>query len=305
MKGTNYKLKLIIQIPCYNEEENLIKTIKDLPKKLDGIDKIEYLVINDGSTDNTKQIAISQNVDYIVDIYPNKGLANAFMTGINKSLEYGADIIVNIDGDYQYSGKDIPKLIEPILSKRADMVIGEREINKFSLGKRILQKVGSFVVRTVSKAKVPDAPSGFRAYTREMAMKLNVYNQFTYTLETIIQAGTNKDKIETVKIHSYPDTRKSRLFKNIPEYIIKSVVNILKAIFIYKPIKGFAYISLFSFCIAIILFAVLKLNNILPYIFLIIGVQFFIASLQSISMEANRKILEKLQYQMKEEKYKK
>lgn len=226
------------------------------------------------------------------------------MTGINKSLEYGADIIVNIDGDYQYSGKDIPKLIEPILSKRADMVIGEREINKFSLGKRILQKVGSFVVRTVSKAKVPDAPSGFRAYTREMAMKLNVYNQFTYTLETIIQAGTNKDKIETVKIHSYPDTRKSRLFKNIPEYIIKSVVNILKAIFIYKPIKGFAYISLFSFCIAIILFAVLKLNNILPYIFLIIGVQFFIASLQSISMEANRKILEKLQYQMKEEKYK-
>ena len=297
-------MKLIIQIPCYNEEENLAKTIEDLPQKIDGIDKIEYLVINDGSTDKTREIALSKKVDYIVDIYPNKGLANAFMTGINKSLEYGADIIVNIDGDYQYSGKDIPKLIEPILLKKAEMVIGEREINKFSFGKRILQKLGSFVVRIVSKTKVPDAPSGFRAYTREMAMQLNVYNQFTYTLETIIQAGTNKNKIETVKIHSYPDTRKSRLFKNIPEYIIKSIANMLKAIFIYKPIRAFGYISVFSFLIAIILFIILKFRNIFPYMFLIIGVQFLIASLQSIAILSNRKILEKIQYQMKEEKYK-
>lgn len=298
-------MKLIIQIPCYNEEENLAKTIEELPKEIKGIDKIEYMVINDGSTDKTKEIAKAKEVDYIVDIYPNKGLANAFMTGIENSLKNGADIIVNIDGDHQYSGKDIPKLIEPILLKKAEMVIGEREIEKFSFGKRLLQKLGSFVVRKVSKTKVPDAPSGFRAYTREVAMNLNVYNQFTYTLETIIQAGTNKTKIQTVKIHSYPDTRKSRLFKNIPEYIMKSIANMVKAIFIYKPIKAFAYLSICSFVIAILLLVILGLKNIIPYIFILIGVQLCIASLQSISVQSNRKILENIQYQIKKEKYKK
>lgn len=154
-------MKLIIQIPCYNEEKNLEQTIEELPKEIKGIDKIEYMVINDGSTDKTIEIAKSKNVDYIVDIYPNKGLANAFMKGIETSLEKGADIIVNIDGDHQYSGKDIPKLIEPILDQKAEIVIGEREIQKFSFGKRLLQKIGSFIVRVVSKTKVPDAPSRF------------------------------------------------------------------------------------------------------------------------------------------------
>lgn len=298
-------MKLIIQIPCYNEEENLAKTIEELPKEIDGIDEIEYVVINDGSTDKTRKIAIEKNVNYLVDIYPNKGLANAFMKGIETSLEKGADIIVNIDGDHQYSGKDIPKLIEPILLKKAEMVIGEREIDKFSFGKRILQKLGSFVVRIVSKTKVPDAPSGFRAYTREMAMHLNVYNQFTYTLETIIQAGTNKNKIETVKIHSFPDTRKSRLFKSIPEYIRKSIINMIKAIFIYKPVKAFSYLSVCAFLISIILFIIFKFEHIYPYILFLIGIQFLIASIQSIAIEANRKMLENMQYQMKKEKYNK
>ena len=296
-------MKLIIQIPCYNEEENLEKVIDELPKQIEGIDVIEYMIINDGSTDRTKEIAKSKNVNYIIDIFPNKGLANAFLTGIDEALKNGADIIVNIDGDHQYSGKDIPSLIKPIIDKKADMVIGEREIEKFSPTKRFLQKFGSLCVRIVSKTKVPDAPSGFRAYSREYAFKLNVYNEFTYTLETIIQAGANKTKIQTVKIHSLPNTRKSRLFKSIPEYIYKSSANILKAIFIYKPIKIWGVASFLSLIIAIILFVTLGIKSILPYIFIICSVEFGIASMQSISIQANRKLLEKIQYEVKKSKY--
>ena len=296
-------MKLIIQIPCYNEEENLEKTIKDLPTEIEGIEKIEYMVINDGSTDNTKNIAIENKIDYIVDVFPNKGLANAFMTGIDESLKNGADIIVNIDGDHQYSGQDIPKLIEPILNGKADIVIGERQIEKFSPTKRFFQHFGSWGVRIISKTKVPDAPSGFRAYSREYALKLNVYNQFTYTLETIIQAGSDKAKIETIKIKSYPNTRKSRLFKNIPQYMYKSLANVVKAVFIYKPIKIWGVISIISFLIGVLMLICNGLNKILPYAFIIMSAQFTIASLQSISIQANRKQLEKIQYYIKKERY--
>lgn len=296
-------MKLIIQIPCYNEEENLEKTIKDLPTEIEGIEKIEYMVINDGSTDNTKNIAIENKIDYIVDVFPNKGLANAFMTGIDESLKNGADIIVNIDGDHQYSGQDIPKLIEPILNGKADIVIGERQIEKFSPIKRFFQHFGSWGVRIISKTKVPDAPSGFRAYSREYALKLNVYNQFTYTLETIIQAGSDKAKIETIKIKSYPNTRKSRLFKNIPQYMYKSLANVVKAVFIYKPIKIWGVISIISFLIGVLMLICNGLNKILPYAFIIMSAQFAIASLQSISIQANRKQLEKIQYYIKKERY--
>lgn len=296
-------MKLIIQIPCYNEEENLEKTIKDLPTEIEGIEKIEYMVINDGSTDNTKNIAIENKIDYIVDVFPNKGLANAFMTGIDESLKNGADIIVNIDGDHQYSGQDIPKLIEPILNGKADIVIGERQIEKFSPTKRFFQHFGSWGVRIISKTKVPDAPSGFRAYSREYALKLNVYNQFTYTLETIIQAGSDKAKIETIKIKSYPNTRKSRLFKNIPQYMYKSLANVVKAVFIYKPIKIWGVISIISFLIGVLMLICNGLNKILPYAFIIMSAQFAIASLQSISIQANRKQLEKIQYYIKKERY--
>ncbi|MBR1540339.1 MAG: glycosyltransferase family 2 protein [Clostridia bacterium] len=296
-------MKLIIQIPCYNEEENLAKVIDELPTKIDGIEKIEYMVINDGSTDKTREIAIEKKVNYIVDIFPNKGLANTFMTGIDECLKNGADIIVNIDGDHQYSGKDIPKLIEPIINGHADIVIGERQIEKFSPVKRFLQKLGSFFVRLLSKTKVPDAPSGFRAYSREYALKLNVYNQFTYTLETIIQAGSNKEKIETIKIESFPNTRKSRLFKNIPQYIYKSTSNVIKALFIYKPIRIWAIASFIAFILAILSFMFLGTNAILPYACSIVTIQFAIASMQSISIQANRKQLEKLQYYIKKERF--
>ena len=298
-------MKLIIQIPCYNEEENLEKVIDELPNKINGIDKIEYIVINDGSTDRTKEIAINKKVNYIVDIFPNKGLANSFMTGIDKCLKNGADIIVNIDGDHQYSGKDIPKLIEPIINGKADMVIGERQIEKFSPIKRFFQRFGSFCIRLLSKTKVPDAPSGFRAYSREYAMKLNVYNEFTYTLETIIQAGSYRAKIENVKIESFPNTRKSRLFKHIPEYIYKSMANVIKALFIYKPIKLWAFVSFISLICAIFCFKLLGIDAILPYVFIIATIQFAIASMQSISIVANRKQLEKIQYYLKKERYEK
>lgn len=298
-------MKLIIQIPCYNEEKNLEKTIKDLPQKIEGIDTIEYMVVNDGSTDKTKQIAIDNNVNYIIDIFPNKGLANTFMTGIDECLKNAADIIVNIDGDYQYSGKDIPRLIKPILEGKADMVIGERQIDKFSFVKKCLQKIGSGVVRILSRTDVPDAPSGFRAYSREYALKLNVYNQFTYTLETIIQAGSDKAKIESIKIESFPNTRKSRLFKNIPQYIYKSMANVIKALFIYKPIKIWGIISAILFLIAILMFLCDGVNEIWACAFIIMAMQFAIASFQSIAIQANRKQLEKIQYYIKKERFEK
>ena len=296
-------MKLIIQIPCYNEEKNLKRVIDDLPKKIKGIDQIECLVINDGSTDSTREIALKNNVNYIIDVFPNKGLANAFITGIDECLKRGADVIVNIDGDYQYSGKDIPNLIKPIINGQADIVIGERQIEKFSPIKRLLQRLGSFFVRVVSKTKIPDAPSGFRAYSREYAYKINVYNQFTYTLETIIQAGSNKEKIETIKINSFPNTRKSRLFKNIPQYIYKSSANIIKALFIYKPIKMWALMSFLSFIITVLGFFFLDKNAILPYIGIIATIQFAITSMVSITIQANRKQLEKIQYYIKKERF--
>ena len=234
-------MKLIIQIPCYNEEENLAKTINNLPKKIKGIDEIEYLLISDGSTDKSVEIAKKNGVHHILDFKVNRGLAKTFMSGIKEALSLGADIIVNIDGDNQYCGADIAKLVKPILDSKADMVIGERQIEKFSFIKRVLQRLGSFVVRKISHTDVKDAPSGFRAYTRECAMKLNIYNNFTYTLETIVQMGRCNQRIENVKIRSNITTRKSRLFKNSLEYILKSMINVLKAFFIYMPMKTFLH----------------------------------------------------------------
>ena len=257
-------MKLIIQIPCYNEEQNLEKVIDNLPKKINGIDEIEYMVINDGSTDKTRDIAKGKNVKYIIDISPNKGLANAFMTGIKECLKNGADIIVNIDGDNQYTGKDILKLIQPILDKKADMVIGERQIEKFSPIKRILQRFGSWVIRKISKTKVKDAPSGFRAFSRECAFKLNVSSKFTYTLETIIQAGSNGARIENIKITSTPNTRKSRLFKNTAQYIFKSSIDIIRATYRYKFTKRW---KIASALIAILLLVFLGIKFLMPCIF--------------------------------------
>ncbi|MEE0919784.1 MAG: glycosyltransferase family 2 protein, partial [Lachnospiraceae bacterium] len=239
-------MKLIIQIPCYNEAETLVVALNDLPKHIDGIDEIEYLIINDGSSDDTEQIALAWGVDYVVHFKRNLGLAKGFLAGIDLALRNGADIIVNTDADNQYCGEDIEKLVRPILEKKADIVIGERpidDIESFSWIKKKLQRFGSKVVRIASKTDIPDAPSGFRAYSRKAAMRVNVHNEYTYTLETIVQAGRNKMAITSVPIRTNPELRKSRLMSSIAVYIKKSMLTILRAVLMYRPLKVFTLIG--------------------------------------------------------------
>lgn len=240
-------MKLIIQIPCRNEEKTLPITIKDLPRHIDGIDSIEVLIVNDGSDDRTLETAAACGVNHILDLRYKQGLAAAFRAGIDKSLELGADIIVNTDGDNQYSGSDIKKLIMPIIEKRADMVIGCRDIESikhFSFLKKLLQRFGSHVIRKLSQVDVPDATSGFRAYSREAAIKLNVFSTYTYTIETIIQAGKKGMPISHVMIRTNEKLRESRLIKNIPSYIMRSVATMLRIYLMYEPLKTFFSIGL-------------------------------------------------------------
>lgn len=222
MKG---EIKLIIQIPCFNEADTLKVTLDALPRKISGVDKIEYLVINDGSSDGTVQVAKDWGVNYIVSFKQNKGLARGFMAGLDAALRNGADIIVNTDADNQYCADDIERLIQPILDEKFDIVIGERPIDDtkhFSPLKKKLQHLGSWVVRKASASSIPDAPSGFRAYSRQAAMQINVINEYTYTLETIIQAGRDKMAMTSVPVHTNEELRKSRLFKNTMGYVKKS-----------------------------------------------------------------------------------
>ncbi len=239
-------MKLIIQIPCYNEEDTLHLTYIDLPKKIDGIDIIETLIINDGSTDKTVEIANSLGVNHIVNFKINRGLARAFEAGINKSIELGADIIVNTDGDNQYSGKDIEKLVLPIIKGEADVVIGDRQthtIPHFSKTKKLFQKMGSFVVRKLSNVHVNDAVSGFRAFSRETALQMNILTDFSYTIENLIQLGNMKAKVISVPINTNKQFRKSRLFKNIPSFISQQLITIIRAYSNYKALKLFTAIG--------------------------------------------------------------
>ena len=235
-------MKLIIQVPCYNEAETLQIALDDLPKQIDGIDEIEYLIINDGSEDNTVEVAANWGVHHIVNFTRNKGLARGFMAGLDACLNYGADIIVNTDADNQYCGSDIEKLVRPILEGKADIVIGERPIDKtehFSPLKKKLQHLGSWVVRKASNTSIPDAPSGFRAFSREAALHIHVINEYTYTLETIVQAGRNKMAIVSVPIRTNSELRKSRLFNSMFGYIKKSMLTIIRAYLMYKPLRFF------------------------------------------------------------------
>lgn len=239
-------MKLIIQIPCYNEAETLEIALNDLPKHIDGIDVIEYLIINDGSSDDTVEVAKKWGVNYVVNFRNNKGLARGFMAGLDACLRNGADIIVNTDADNQYCGADIEKLIQPILRGEAGMVVGERPIDDtehFSPLKKKLQHLGSWVVRKASKTDIPDAPSGFRAYSRNTAMRMNVINEYTYTLETIVQAGRNKMAITSVPIHTNPELRKSRLFHSMFGYVKKSMITIGRTYMMYRPLAVFSAIS--------------------------------------------------------------
>jgi glycosyltransferase involved in cell wall biosynthesis len=235
-------MKLIIQIPCLNEEETLPVTARDLPRRLDGFDAVEWLVIDDGSTDRTIEVARELGVDHIVRLTNNKGLANGFQAGLDACLKLGADVIVNTDADNQYDGRDIPKLVAPILAGQADMVVGDRQVQTvehFSPAKKSLQRLGSWVVRQASATDVPDTTSGFRAYNREAALALQVVSKFTYTLETIIQAGKMTVAIDHVPVRTNPKTRESRLFPSMWTYIRRNGISIFRIYALYEPLKVF------------------------------------------------------------------
>ena len=238
--------KLIVQIPCYNEEKTLPQTVRGIPRQIDGIDQIEILVIDDGSEDETAKVARELGVDHIVKNICNKGLAQTFIAGLDACLRLGADIIVNTDGDNQYQGRDIPKLVAPILAGEADIVIGNRETDKIEHingVKKKLHKIGSMVVRAFSGTDVPDAVSGFRAFSRQAAMQTNIVTTYSYTVETIIQAGKKRLCIANTPIRTNPKSRESRLFRSIPKFIAHQIGTMVRMYTMYKPLKVFVYIG--------------------------------------------------------------
>lgn len=311
-------MKLIIQIPCYNEAETLKIALNDLPKTLEGIEEIEYLIINDGSQDETVEVARNWGVNHIVSFKQNKGLAKGFMAGLDGCLRNGADIIVNTDADNQYCAEDIQKLIQPILDGKADMVVGARPIDEtehFSFLKKKLQHFGSWVVRRASNTDIPDAPSGFRAFSREAAMRMNVVNDYTYTLETIVQAGREKIPITSIPIRTNGELRPSRLFSSIWGYVKKSMLTILRAYMMYKPLKCFTYLAIppivFGVAIGIrFLFYYYQGQGdghvqslILACTLTIIGFLTFMIGLLADVLAANRKVLQETQYLVRRMEY--
>lgn len=311
-------MKLIIQIPCYNEAETLEVALNDLPKKLEGIDEIEYLIINDGSKDNTVEVARKWGVNYVVNFKQNKGLAKGFMAGLDGCLRNGADIIVNTDADNQYCAEDIATLIRPILDGKADMVIGARPIDDtehFSFIKKKLQHLGSWAVRRASNTDIPDAPSGFRAFSREAAMRINVVNDYTYTLETIVQAGREKIAITSVPVRTNAELRPSRLFQSIWSYVKKSMVTILRAYMMYKPLKSFTFLAAGPVGIGLIIgFRFLYYvaigrpgghiqSLILACTLIIMGFLTFMIGLMADVIAANRKLLQDTQYHARKTEY--
>jgi glycosyltransferase involved in cell wall biosynthesis len=235
-------VKLIIQIPCLNEEEALPHTLADLPRRVDGIDEVEWLVIDDGSTDDTVETARAHGVDHVVRLSSTRGLAAAFQAGLDASLKLGADVIVNLDADNQYRAADIPKLVAPILAGEADMVVGIRDVRKiehFSPVKKVLQRLGSWVVRRASGTEVEDTTSGYRAYNREAALQLQVISDFTYTLESLIQAGKMLVAIDQVPVGTNPPLRRSRLFPSTLTYVRRNALAVFRAYAMYEPLRVF------------------------------------------------------------------
>lgn len=307
-------MKLIIQVPCYNEEATLAIALGRLPRKVRGFKKVEWLIINDGSTDGTVEAAKRCGVDHIVGFTRNQGLARGFMAGLDACIKLGADVIVNTDADNQYEADDIPLIIAPILEGKADIVVGERPISQikhFSPLKKTLQKIGSWAVRVASNTHVMDAPSGFRAMSRDAAMRLNVFNDYTYTLETIIQAGQKGMAIMSVPVRTNEDLRPSRLVKSIASYVKKSIVTIIRIFVVYKPFNFFFSLGLVFFLTGLVpairfIYFIYKGDNgghvqslILASILLIIGVQFFVLAFLGDLLAVNRKLLEDIQYRMR------
>ena len=307
-------MKLIIQIPCFNEEETLGITYNDLPRHIDGIDEIEYLIINDGSIDRTVDVARELGFHHVVSFKQNKGLAYGFMAGLDACLHLGADIIVNTDADNQYCGADIEKLVRPILDNKADIVIGERPIDQtehFSWKKKLFQHLGSWVVRVASGTNIPDAPSGFRAYSREAALRINVINEYTYTLETIIQAGHDKIAMTSVPIRTNAELRPSRLFSSMWRYMKRSSTVIIRSFMMYRPLRFFMILGellfLLGFLLGVRYLVYMFAGNsgghvqslILAAILILMGVQSMVAGLLSDIIAANRKLLEDVQYRVR------
>lgn len=307
-------MKLIIQIPCYNEENTLPQVIDDLPKKIDGIDRIETLVIDDGSNDMTAQTARRCGVDHIISFKNRRGLATVFKCGIDACVQLGADIIVNTDGDNQYCGADIEKLVRPICDGAADMVVGVRPIDairEFSWVKKKLQKLGSWLVRKISGTEVPDATSGFRGFSREAAMRINIFSSYTYTIESLIQAGENKLKMDFVPVRVNIKTRESRLLKSIPHYIVRSVLTMIRISVTYRPLKYFSAIGsvifLLGFFIAVrfLFFYLVGAGSghvqslILCSILCTLGFQLIMFGLLADVVASNRKLAEDIQYRIK------
>ena len=305
--------KLIIQIPCFNEEETLLTTLEALPKVVCGVDEIEVLVINDGSTDKSADIAKNFGAS-IVDIKPNKGLANAFRVGLQEALNRGADIIVNTDADNQYCADDIEKLINPLLEHKADIVVGARDIlsiKEFSPLKKMFQKLGSFVLRLLSSTQVEDAPSGFRAFSKEAAIKLNVFDNYTYTMETLLQANAKGLKVVSVPIHVNEKLRESKLVKNIFDYIFKSMKTTIRMFIVYRPFRFFITIAgMLGFFGLILVVRFLYYfyqgfgnghvqSLIFAAVFLISAVQVAIIAIIGDLLSINRKIMEDVQTRLK------
>ena len=312
-------MKLIIQIPCYNEEETLAIALAALPREVPGVDEVEWLIINDGSQDDTIGVAKANGVDHIVDLGRNRGLAVGFMAGLDACLARGADIIVNTDADNQYNADDIPALIAPILAGKAEIVVGARPIEEtehFSPVKKLLQGFGSYIVRRFSRAPVRDAPSGFRAMSRDAAMRLNVFNEFTYTLETIIQAGQRGMSIMSVPVRTNPDLRPSRLFKSIPDYVRRSVLTIFRIFVVYRPFRFFMMLGLVPFAIAFVIglrwawwtYIMPDGRDHLPSLILtailfILAFQTWFLAFVADLLGINRRLLEDLQYTERRKRY--
>ncbi len=309
------RLKVIIQIPCYNEEQTLSVALGALPRSLPGVDVLELLVIDDGSSDRTAEVAERSGVHHVIR-RPHEGLAGTFLAGVEACLARGADIIVNTDADNQYEAADIPKLIAPILAGDADMVIGERPISQiahFSFPKKVLQRIGSWVVRLASSTNIADAPSGFRAIGREAALRLNVFNEYTYTLETIIQGGQRNMRVISVPIRTNEFLRPSRLLRSIPSYIQRSVLTILRIFVVYKPLRFFMIAGSIPFAagsllmlrwLYLFLFVTGATRTYLPSLVLaavlvLVGVQLWAIGFLADIIAVNRRLLEDIQLRLR------
>lgn len=302
-------MKLIVQIPCYNEEHTLPRTVADIPRKIEGVDAVEILVVDDGSTDRTVAAARKAGVDHIVRHPRNRGLAMSFMTGIEACLQRGADIIVNTDGDNQYCGADIPSLIRPIIDHQADIVIGDRQtdsIAHFSPVKKKLQKTGSMLVRLLSETRVPDAVSGFRAFSRNAAMQINIVSRYSYTVETVIQAGNKRLAVASVPVRTNPKTRDSRLIKSLPNFIFNQINTMVRMYAMFRPLKAFFIVGGLCLLAGLIpsarfLFFYLAGKGgghiqslIMAAVLFIVGFQVLVLGLLGDLMSHNRKLIEEV-----------